>query len=337
MKYTISHDYEMSLAKAPLLAYDGKEDFVLWQEKARKKLTELLGIDTFQKCDDALNIKSEKDCGDYTRIDFEFQSEETYFVPCSLLVPKGLSKPIPVSICLQGHSTGMHISLGEPKFENDANSIAGGRDFAVRAVKEGYCAIAMEQRYMGVCGQSKENGSPICLKNSALSAVLLGRTAIGERAWDVSRLIDVIEKHFTNYIDTSKIICMGNSGGGTTTFYASCLDERIHLSMPSCAVCTYDHSIMAMHHCCCNFVPGIRKYFNMGDLLGLIVPRKLVVVSGIEDGIFPIQHAIECVDVVKPLYEKFGNPAFCHHVKGNGGHQFYPDDAWPIVNDILDK
>jgi len=189
---------------------------------------------------------------------------------------------------------------------------------------------------MGVCGHVEDAGTPICQKHGS-TAILIGRTVAGERAWDVSRLIDLIEKHFTNYIDMKKIICMGNSGGGTTTFYASCLDERIHLSMPSCAVCTYDDSIIALPHCRCNYVPNIRKYFEMGDLLGLIVPRKLVVVSGIEDTIFPIKHALECTDKVRPLYEKFGNTAFCHHIQGNGGHQFYPLDAWPVVKDILNK
>lgn len=46
-----------------------------------------------------------------------------------------------------------HISLGRPKFEGDENSINGGdRDCCVRAVKEGFAAIALEQRNFGECG-----------------------------------------------------------------------------------------------------------------------------------------------------------------------------------------
>ena len=103
-----------------------------------------------------------------------------------------------------------------------------------------------------------------------MATLLLGRTAIGERVWDISCLIDVITKHCSEYVDTDKIVCLGNSGSGTATFYASCLDERIFLSVPSCSVCTFDDSIMAMWHCPCNFIPGIRKYFDMGDLGCLI-------------------------------------------------------------------
>ncbi len=320
--------------KEPSMRYDGSQSFTEWQKTARKKLEELLGL-PFQKCEDQFVITGQVECEGYHRIDFEFQSEEGYFVPCNLLVPSSAEKALPGVICLQGHSTGKHISIGEPRFENDEATIAGGRDFAVRAVKEGCCAIAMDQRYMGGAGQS-ENGSPACASvNAGMAALLLGRTAIGERVWDIMRLIDVIYAHLTEYIDTEKLICMGNSGGGTATFYASCMDERIRYSMPSCAVCTYEASIMAMHHCPCNFIPGIRNYFNMGDLGGLIAPRPLVVVCGVEDPIFPIDGVEETFSLIQKGYAELGKEEMCHLVKGAGGHQFYPDDAWPVMHSFL--
>lgn len=323
----------------PALAYDGKEDFAAWQKKARAKLNELLGMPEVKGACEPI-IKAEKETDDYKRIDFDFESEPGYLVQCSMLVPKAIKAPAPAVICMQGHSTGMHISLGEPKYENDVKSIAGGRDFCIRAVKEGFCAIAIEQRYMGASGHAEKNGHPSCLgstDNSAAPALLIGRTAIGERVWDVSRLIDVLEKDFADVADCSELICMGNSGGGTATFYASCMDERIKLSMPSCAFCTFEASIMAMHHCPCNYIPSIRKYFNMGDMTGLIAPRKLVIVSGVKDPIFPIGAAEESFEITKQLYKAAGASDVCYHVKGSEGHQFYPDDAWPIVHKLMGK
>ncbi|MBQ8230303.1 MAG: acetylxylan esterase [Lachnospiraceae bacterium] len=337
MKTYNAHEVIRKLAAnhTPSMRYDGKEDFSTWQKKARAKLEELLGL-PFIKCDDQFAITARSECDAYTRIDFEFQSEEGYFVPCNLLIPAGESKVRPAVICLQGHSTGKHISIGVEKFAKDAASIAGGRDFAVRAVKEGYCAIAMDQRYMGETEQS-EKGTPSCLSdNEAMASLLMGRCAIGERVWDIMRLIDVIENHLTDYIEPDKIICMGNSGGGTATFYASCMDERIKLSMPSCSVCTYEASIMAMYHCPCNFVPGIRKYFDMGDLGGLIAARPLVVVCGKEDPIFPLSGVEESFELIQMAYKQLGKEDLCRLVKGEGGHQFYPDDAWPVVHQLFD-
>lgn len=338
MKIYNSHEYIQSKVKniIPSMRYDGKEDFSEWQIKARAKLEELLGL-PFEKCDDMFKITSVTDGERYKTVNFEFQSEKGYFVPCNLLIPNNAHKPLPIAICLQGHSTGKHISIGVAKFENDAKSIAGGRDFAVRAVKEGFCAVVLDQRYMGASGQN-ENGKPACIsQNEAMASLLIGRTAIGERVWDIQRLIDVIENHLTEYADINKIICMGNSGGGTATFYASCMDERIYLSMPSCALCTYDDSIIAMYHCPCNFVPGIRNYFDMGDLGGLIAPRRFVNVNGKDDGIFPIDGAKKTFELIKSVYEKTGKEYLCRWVIGNGGHQFYPDDAWPVVHELLSK
>lgn len=333
-----SKDFINRLAKGikPLMAYEKGMDVEKWRQGAKEKLEELLGL-PLDKCSADFKVTGKAVFDEFTRYDFTYQSEPGYYVPCVMLVPVNARGPLPAAICLQGHSSGMHISLGEARFPGDQKTIAGGRDFAVRAVKEGFCAIVMEQRYMGQCGSS-EKGAPACsggVENAAMGALLLGRTAIGERVWDVERLIDVIESELTEYIDAGKIILMGNSGGGTVTFYASCVDERIALSMPSCAVCTYDDSIMAMNHCPCNFIPHIRKYFNMGDVGVLIAPRPFVVVCGEKDPIFPLSGVKKSYEIIKTAYETLDKSDFCRLVIGNGGHQFYPDDAWPVAKELL--
>ena len=337
MKIYNSHEYirHMAAECVPDMRYDFTSDFYEWQASARGKLEELLGL-PFESCEDNFSITGKVQGKEYAQIDFEFQSEEGYYVPCNLLIPKGTTQPLPTFICLQGHSTGKHISLGVKKFAGDEERIAGGRDFAVQAVNEGYCAIVLDQRYMGTAGQNKMWGGPACVEdNAALSAILMGRTAVGERVWDIMRVIDVVSTHLNEYVDADNIMCMGNSGGGTATFYASCMDARIKLSMPSCAVCTYDASIMAMHHCSCNFIPGIRRHFNMGDLGALIAPGKLVVVCGKEDPIFPYDGVQESFEQIKKVYDMLGKGEDCRLVTGQGGHQFYPADAWPVVRELL--
>ena len=58
-----------------------------------------------------------------------------------------------------------------------------------------------------------------------MSAIILGRTLIGERAWDVMRAIDVLS--YFKELDLEKIVITGNSGGGTASFYSACLEELI--------------------------------------------------------------------------------------------------------------
>lgn len=320
---------------APSMRYDGKQDFNEWREELRKKLIELIGIDTFVKCDPQFEIEYEKETDEYSETRFSIQSEEGYRFPAVLRVPKNVEGKIPVVICLQGHSTGFHISLGEPKYERDYASIANGdRDFAVRIIKEGYAALAIEQRDFGECGGAGEQG-PDCYISS-MTALLIGRTTIAERVWDVSRAIDALEEHF-DCIDKDRIYCMGNSGGGTTTYYAACLEDRIKIAMPSCSVCTYRDSIMPQHHCACNFIPRSALYFDMGDLSALIAPRKLIVVNGKEDVIFPDDGVNETYGIIKEMYKQAGAEDNCNLVTGDGGHRFYADDAWPVFKELEKK
>ena len=128
---------------------------------------------------------------------------------------------------------------------------------------------------------------------------------------------------------------MGNSGGGTATYYAACMEERICLAMPSCAVCTYKDSIGAMHHCSCNYVPNIANYFDMGDLAGIIAPRKLIVVNGVEDKIFPKDGVNETYEVIKDMYRAAGAENNCAHVEGPEGHRFYADLSWPVLHQMM--
>ena len=338
MKKYNSYEYVLEVMKKtePRLRYNEKMDFSEWQKEAKKKMNELLGL-PLELCDDEFVILQKKSRDGFEQIDFEFQSETNYFVKGSFLKPDTVNSPNPTMICLQGHSSGMHISLGEPIFKGDGQDIAGGRDFAVRAVKEGFCAVAIDQRYMGATGQS-EKGHPECYTSyKAMPTLLLGRSAVGERVWDVQRLIDVLTKHFAEFVDVENILCMGNSGGGTTTFYESCVDDRISMAVPSCAVCSYDLSIMAMSHCNCNYIPGIRNYFDMGDIGMLIAPRKLLVVCGKDDPIFPLDGVKESFERIETAYSYMNEKDKCQMVIGNGGHQFYPDNAWPIIHSMIGK
>lgn len=319
----------------PALRYDGAEPFEAWQSKARERLIKLLGVDKMVPAkDDQFTIEYQNEYDTFTDYRITFQSEEGYHVVCSLWVPKNKPGKIPMVICVQGHSKGYHISLGRPIYPNDENTISrGDRDFAVQIIKQGYCALAIEQRAFGECGGTEEG--PAC-PLPTLDALLIGRTMAGERVFDISRAIDLVTSHF-DFIDEELIGLMGNSGGGTATIYASAVDQRIKVAMPSCALCTYKDSIGAMKHCTCNYVPNIALDFDMGDLCGLIAPRKLVVVSGLEDPIFPHDGVAESVDVAKKYYTAAGVPDYVDWVEGPEGHRFYAAPAWPVFNKFFVK
>ncbi len=312
----------------PAMRYTPEEDFFSWQTRARQKLGELLGMDQFIPCDPMPETEFVHDLGDHTDERFTFRSEDGYFVPCRMLTPKTPSRGF--MICLQGHSTGMHNSLGEKKYPGDAEDQENGdRDFAVQALAHGFTAIALEQRCFGECGGTP---NPDC-SGSSMLALLRGRTTIGERVWDVSALIRLLNDRMNE--NRLPIYVMGNSGGGTASFYAACWNTALAGAIPSCSVCTYADSIVFRRHCECNYIPGIAKYFDMGDLSGLIAPRPYVQVSGRDDHIFLLKGAQACFEETKRLYAAADAADNCRFVVGAGGHRFYAEDAWNAFEEIL--
>ena len=89
-----------------------------------------------------------------------------------------------------------------------------------------------------------------------------------------------------------------------------------------------------MPHCMCNHIPGIRKFFEMGDLAGLIAPRMLVIAAGLKDAIFPIAGTRDTFDTICRLYQAAGVPERCALVIGDGGHYNYADLIWEKVREM---
>ena len=300
------------------------QDPALWRESARPQLAKLLGLPA-ERAEDEMTVEWRRERDGYTETRFTFHSEAHVTVPCHLLVPQsGDRRSFPLMICLQGHSTGMHVSLGRPLYPKDAEDIAGDRDFALQAVRRQFAALTIEQRGFGECGGTPKG--PECYQ-IAVQALLLGRTLLGERCWDISRAIDVVEKAFP-FVDTGRIGIMGNSGGGTASLYAAAIEPRISAVICSCAFSGFLASIAVRRHCICNYVPGIMNWFDMGDIAGLVAPRPLVIVSGKEDQIFPLAGACEQFETARRYYERCGCPDRVRHVIGPYGHRFYSDLGW---------
>ena len=317
------------------LAYDAACDYEAWRERIRESFRKLTGLDKIEAnaADDAaLSIESEEKKDGYTLTRFTFASEKGTRVPCYLVIPDTGKDSYPTVITLQGHSTGFHNSVGIVKFEKDADYQPRGA-FALQAVKHGYAALCIEQRGMGERRPTEKNRGGANCNFTVLRSLMMGRTVLGERVFDISRGIDILS-HFPK-CDISRLAVTGNSGGGTATYYAACYDERIRFAVPSCAFCTYKASILDMSHCSCNYIPSAYEYFEMQDLACLIAPRSLTVVAGVEDPIFPIAGVREGFETVKAIYEKAGAPDRCHRVVTPKDHWWCEDIIWDTVDRLV--
>ena len=337
----LEHHYRLIKDHKPEMRWDGKEDFNEWKDRAKAKLKELLGIAEIEKFACPVEIEIEYDRYaedlDAREISFYFTSEENVTIPCILDIPKSAEgKKLPLMIAIQGHSRGIHMGLGRSVFPGDKQDIDAmwDRDYAKIALGEGLAVLSLEQRGFGFNGGDPGKGNPRC-KEVAKRAIMMGRTLIGERVWDIGRAIDALEKNFADLVDLDKILLMGNSGGGTATAYTAVFEDRIKIAVPSCAVCDWEDSIAIMTHCECNYVPYIAKYFDMGDIVAMAAPVHQVVVSGAEDNGFLIDGAINSVAVGRLGYEALGASDSLYHVIAPGPHRFFAKESYPHIHRML--
>lgn len=259
-----------------------------------------------------------------------FTSEPLADVPAYLALPHTGTPPFPVMLCLQGHSTGMHNSLGLASDDEMREiRVEGGRDFGRQALAEGYAALCIEQRSLGERRESHQphvNQYNPC-HDAALHALMLGRTLLGERVYDVERALDWIATR--PELDRARVGIVGNSGGGTVALWAGALLPRIGFVLASCSLCRFRDSLMSVYHCADNYVPGILRVAEMADIAGLIAPRPLLAVTGRDDPLFPLSGVEACFARVAEVYAAHGASDRASLLIGEGGHRFYPESAWP--------
>jgi dienelactone hydrolase len=309
----------------------------LWQKQARNKLIELIGGFPASRVSLRPQILEKREFGTYTREKIIFQSRENLSVFGYLLLPKNLSKPVPLVVCLPGHGRGCDDIVGISEDGTQRETKAGySRDFALQVVEHGYAAFAIEQMAFGCrrdeAARKKGQGQSSC-QPAAGAALLFGQTMIGWRVWDVMRAIDYLNTR--PEIDRLRIATMGISGGGTASFFSAALDERIKVGVVSGYFNTFRDCILSLSHCIDNYVPGILNYFEMYDITGLIAPRCLFVESGTRDPIFPVEASKKAFVKAQHIYEVFGVSEKIGREIFEGEHVFHGQGAFEFLKKWL--
>jgi hypothetical protein len=306
-----------------------------WQKQLRAKITELIG--GFPKQRVSLNAQTleVRDFPTYRREKFIFQSRPGLFVLGYLLTPSEGQPPPPhrAMICLPGHGRGVDDIVGiDDKGQPRTDKAGYQHDFALQVVEHGMAAVAIEQLAFGCRRDEKSRrrglGNSSC-QPAAGAALLMGETMVAWRVYDVMRTIDWIETR--PEIDPKRVGCMGISGGGTITTFASALEPRIRAALISGYLNTFRDSVFSLSHCLDNYVPGILEWCEMYDVAGLIAPRPLFSEAGEKDDIFPVAASRASFERVKQVYTVFGQPELAEQEVFDGEHSFSGKRGLPFL------
>lgn len=307
-------------------------EWAVWRKQLTEKVTALLGEMPNAPVPLQPKLLVTENLPAYRLEKVAFQSEAGIHVPCYVLIPRHTSPPYPVVIALHGHGSGgaSHLlgrTRGDATHEQELEHIAAHNyDYAHQLACHGFMVFVPEQRGFGE-RMEPDHGMTIgdslwcnSCRSLAFNSLLMGRTLLGMRVWDVMRTLDYIATRPEAIREG--IGCVGLSGGGTTTLYAAIVEPRITAAVLSGAFSSFRSSIMSTIHCDCNYIPGILQYAEMADLAALLAPRPLLIEAGTEDPIFPVEDVKTACAQVARVYSLLGVADHFDQDIFEGGHRF---------------
>ena len=154
-----------------------------------------------------------------------------------------------------------------------------------------------------------------------VAPILLGRSLGSYMVWDGVRAIDYLCSR--QDVDSKRIGCTGNSGGGNLTSFLMAYDERIVAAAPGCFMTTHRRK---------NESPGpgdaeqnlfaqIRDGFDHPDFILTRAPKPTLILTATKDFV-PIEGAWEAFRQAKRVYTQFGYPERVELIEANEKHGF---------------
>ena len=310
-------------------------DFGAWQIATRARLFDLLGFSLMDRVPiEVRELDRVQIAGGIVRTHAMLQVEHNVWMPFYLLEPQtpkldahGCKR---CYICPHGHQGAGAASVagvtGVPAVDDAVRKF--NYDYGLRLARMGYVTVCPDARGWGYRrdwkGQGDDENSFLrgtCL-NQARMAEPLGLTVAGLNAWDNMRLIDYLEVRGDIAMDD--LGCFGFSGGGYMTLYLAALDPRVRKAFVSGYLYGVDDSLLHLNgNCSCNYVPGLWRLLDMGDIASLIAPRPLLVQSCEGDhlnGARGLANVDEQLDIVCGAYELVGHAGDLSHEVCPGGH-----------------
>jgi dienelactone hydrolase len=147
-----------------------------------------------------------------------------------------------------------------------------------------------------------------------------GCSLLGLQAYDNQRAVDYLSSR--PEVDATLLAITGASGGGNQTLYAGAMDERFKAVIPVCGIGTYD-AYLTTACCVCEINGGGAVQATTADLLAMIAPRALMVISATRDALqFSVAEAAKSIVQARNRFRLQGVEGKIRHVAIESGHDY---------------
>ncbi|MBV9986106.1 MAG: acetylxylan esterase [Chitinophagaceae bacterium] len=251
------------------------------------------------------------DQNDYQIQKLLYESFPGHHVTANLYVPKG-NGPFPAVLLFCGH-------------EDVAKATESYQQTAILFARNGYVVLVIDPVSQAERYQLIENGKPLTrggttehtLLNEASN--LLGESTPKDELLDNVRGLDYLVTR--PEVDTARIGCLGNSGGGMQTIYFAGFDRRIKVMAPCSYVATRERTLELTGPADgCAQMPGEGKQeLEFADFLLMAAPKPLLILAGRYDFI-DYRGAEEAYGELKKAYTVLGKPEQVELFTYDDGH-----------------
>lgn len=296
-----------------------------WKLKLKAQLIQSLGEFSKPKTElKPIMLEGVVDKRDYYRMRVELNSLEPLRIPVYVLIPKVKKyDKLPAVLALHGHGLGSKTMVGLLPDDTENYSDPGiHHNLAIQLVRKGMIVAVPELIGFGDRKMISEQSNTE-MDNSCYSIgshlLLMGKTIAGLRAAECYRVLDYIVS--LEEVDSSRIGCIGFSGGGLIAALTSIMDDRIKAAVICGYTNTFKDSIMSRRHCLDNYIPGILQIAEMPELIGLMAPKPLFIESGTDDPLFPAEGVWKALTTLKEIYRQFDSESYLSSDLFHGKHE----------------
>ena len=156
-----------------------------------------------------------------------------------------------------------------------------------------------------------------------VGSILLGENVAQYRIWDGMRAIDYLQGR--DDIQSDKIGCTGNSGGGTLTSYLMALDDRIVAASPGSYLTTFRKliEVKGPQDAEQNIFGQVAFGMDEADYVMMRAPMPVLICAGTRDATFGIRGTREVFLQANRFYSHLGFPERVALHEADAPHGYY--------------
>jgi dienelactone hydrolase len=303
-------------------------DWEIKRAQIERAVLSLLGPFPVRRCALDPAVMAEERYGDLLRRTVEYAVEPGERVRAYLTFSAELDGPLPVVLALHGTGAGgKEFCWNLPGYPDmEAARLLPSRGFAVLAPD----GPTMGER-VGP-HQAVFDTAPFYERNP-------GWSILGKYTFEALRAVDYLET--LDFVDPTRIGCLGHSLGGHWTIFAAAFDPRIQAVVSSCGFIPFRSDTNHSPHNTPTrwardegfvYLPALAPFYredrpppcDWHEILALIAPRPFLNVSGWHDDCFQDAAGIpECCALTAQVYALLGAPERFENLMFDGPHDHF--------------